>query len=60
MVSAMSRVGPGVTIPSGRKTIPGKNLTTQAEVATERAPVTGADRAFMAGVIHVNVNFAEQ
>jgi Carbonic anhydrases/acetyltransferases, isoleucine patch superfamily len=57
MVSALSRVGPGVTIPSGLKTIPGKNLETQAEVATETTPVTEADREFMGGVLHVNEAF---
>ena len=60
MVSAMSRVGPGVTIPSGRKTIPGRNVTSEAEVMAETSEVTEADRVFMEGVIHVNVNFAEQ
>ena len=57
MVSALSRVGPGVTIPSGLKTIPGKNIETQAEVTAETTPVTEADREFMSGVIHVNEAF---
>ncbi len=57
MVSGLSRVGPGVTIPSGLKTIPGRNIESQAEVATETSPVTDADREFMSGVIHVNESF---
>lgn len=57
MVSGLSRVGPGVTIPSGLKTIPGRNIESQAEVATETTPVTDADREFMSGVIHVNEPF---
>lgn len=59
IVSALARVGPGVTIPSGRKVLPGKNVTTNAEVASKTAAVTEADRLFMAGVIEVNVNFAK-
>lgn len=57
MVSGLSRVGPGVTIPSGLKTIPGRNIESQAEVAAETTPVTDADREFMSGVIHVNESF---
>ncbi|MPZ69899.1 MAG: acetyltransferase [Actinobacteria bacterium] len=57
MVSGLSRVGPGVTIPSGLKTIAGRNIESQAEVAAETTPVTEADREFMSGVIHVNEAF---
>jgi carbonic anhydrase/acetyltransferase-like protein (isoleucine patch superfamily) len=60
MVGALARVGPGVVIPSGRKVIPGKNVTSQAEVATETAEVVEADREFMNGVLHVNAAFAVQ
>jgi carbonic anhydrase/acetyltransferase-like protein (isoleucine patch superfamily) len=67
MVLHLARVGAGVTIPSGCKVLSGKNLTTQAQVGVPpacnppfTAPVTEADRAFMAGVIEVNVCFAEQ
>ncbi len=59
IVSALARVGPGVTIPSGRKVLPGKNVTSNAEVMAKTAPVTEADREFMKGVIEVNVCFAE-
>jgi carbonic anhydrase/acetyltransferase-like protein (isoleucine patch superfamily) len=58
MVSALSRVGPGVTIPSGRKTTPGANITDNSQVAAKTSPVTAADRVFMNGVIHVNTEFA--
>jgi carbonic anhydrase/acetyltransferase-like protein (isoleucine patch superfamily) len=60
MVGALARVGPGVVIPSGRKVIPGKNVTSQAEVATETAQVVEADREFMNGVLHVNAAFAAE
>lgn len=60
MVSTLSRVGPGVRIPSGRKTLPGVNVVAQAQVAAKTAAVTQADRLFMAGVIEVNVAFAEE
>lgn len=48
-VSALARVGPGVTIPSGMKVLPGANVVTQAE-ATDPAlgkvtPVTAAELA---------------
>ncbi len=57
MVSALSRVGPGITLPSGLKTIPGRSIDTQEEIATETSAVTEADREFMSGVIHVNEAF---
>lgn len=59
MVQALSRVGPGVRIPSGKKTKFGVNITTQAEVSSKTEDVVDADRAFMNGVIHVNVAFAK-
>lgn len=60
MVSALARVGPGVRIPSGRKVIPGKNVTSQAQVEGATAEVTEADREFMNGVLHVNAAFAQE
>ena len=63
MVSALARVGPFVTIPSGFKVLPGKNVTSSAQVDLSRgkvAPVTEADREFMNGVIEVNLCFAEK
>jgi carbonic anhydrase/acetyltransferase-like protein (isoleucine patch superfamily) len=58
MVVSLSRVGPGVTIPSGRKTIPGVNITAQSEMARKTAPLIQGDRDFMNGVITVNREFA--
>jgi len=58
MVLHLARVGPGVRIPSGRKVLSGKNVTSQSQVMAKTAPVTEADRLFMAGVIEVNVSFA--
>lgn len=63
MVGALARVGPGVTIPSGLKVLPGKNIATNADVNLSNgkvAPVTEADREFMHGVVEVNVAFAEE
>ena len=60
MISALARVGRGVTIPSGRKVLPGKSVDSQQEVEQETAPVTEADREFMRGVIEVNLAFARQ
>jgi carbonic anhydrase/acetyltransferase-like protein (isoleucine patch superfamily) len=59
MVLHLARVGPGVTIPSGRAVISGANVTRDSQVAAKTVPVTAALRAFMAGVIEVNVAFAE-
>ena len=59
MVQTLARVAPGVTIPSGRKVQPGRNVASNAEVAAKTDPVTEADREFMAGVIAVNREFAE-
>lgn len=60
MVGHLARVAPGVVIPSGRKVLPGKNVASQDEVEAKTALVTEGDRAFMHGVIEVNVAFAEQ
>ena len=58
MVLHLARVGPGVRIPSGRKVSSGRNITSQQDVTAKTEPVTEADRAFMAGVVEVNVAFA--
>jgi carbonic anhydrase/acetyltransferase-like protein (isoleucine patch superfamily) len=58
MVLHLARVGPGVHVPSGRKVLSGKNIVRQADVMAKTEPVTEADRAFMAGVVEVNVAFA--
>ncbi len=48
-VSALARVGPGVTVPSGMKVLPGANVTSQAEASDPAlgkvTPVTVADLA---------------
>lgn len=60
MVSPLARVGSGVAIRSGRKVLPGKNVTTQAEADGDEKTVlmVQADRKFMDDVIHVNVALA--
>jgi len=63
-VSALARVGPGVTLRSGTLVLPGKDVRTQAE-ADDRTlgkvrDVTEADRLFNAGVIEVNVGLARE
>ena len=65
MVIHLARVAPGITIPSGCMVLPGQYITSQEQVGAppacntpNTAPVTAADRAFMAGVIEVNTEFA--
>lgn len=64
MVLHLARIAPGITLHSGFKVLPGKNVSTQAEADDPNlgkvAEVTQADRDFMRGVIEVNVAFAEQ
>ena len=47
IVSALARVGPGVTVPSGFLVLPGKNVTTNAEVSDPALgmvrPITNSD-----------------
>ncbi len=47
-VSALARVGPGVTVPSGMKVLPGANVTTDAEASDpglgKVVPITAADQ----------------
>ncbi|MBI3966647.1 MAG: hypothetical protein HY329_13515 [Chloroflexi bacterium] len=58
MVGALAYVMPGVRVPSGWKIDPGVSVANDNEVMLKGSPVTGADREFMNGVIHVNVDFA--
>lgn len=62
MVTHLVKVSPGVVIRSGTKVLPGKWIRTQAEADDPAlgkvTSVTDADRAFMAGVLHVNAAFA--
>src|SRR5579863_9873098 len=55
MVGHLARVGPNVTIPSGKKVKAGMNVADEREVKD----VTDGDRAFMHDVVEVNVAFAE-
>jgi carbonic anhydrase/acetyltransferase-like protein (isoleucine patch superfamily) len=59
MVLHLARVASGVTIPSGRAVLPGKEVLSNAEVAAETVALTEANREFMQGVIKVNVEFAK-
>jgi carbonic anhydrase/acetyltransferase-like protein (isoleucine patch superfamily) len=62
MVGIRARLGPGLTLHSGRKILPGRNVTTQAEADDPAlgkvAPVTPEDRVFMGGVLTVNRDLA--
>jgi len=63
-VSALARVAPGVTLPSGFLVLPGKNVTTDAEAGD---PALGkvrylnqGDVDFNEGVLHVNESLARE
>lgn len=62
MVSALGRLGPGVTLHQGTKILPGKSVSTQQEADNPAlgkvAAVTDADRKFMADVLLVNQDLA--
>lgn len=64
MLTHLARVAPGITLHSGLKVLPGKNVTTQAEADDpglgKVALLVEADRDFMRGVIEVNVELAKQ
>ena len=61
-VGHLARIAPGVVIRAGTKVLPGKFVRTQEEA--DRADlgkvtvVSDGDRAFMAGVLHVNTELA--
>jgi len=61
-VSALARVGPGVTVPDGMKILPGANVTTTAEATDpalgKAAPVTAADLAELAQTLPANLELA--
>jgi carbonic anhydrase/acetyltransferase-like protein (isoleucine patch superfamily) len=63
-ISALGRVGPGVTLKSGFIVLPGKNVTTQAQADDPALGkvrlLTEADVAFNEAVIEVNVAFARE
>ena len=57
LVFGFARLAPGVTLPSGRKTLPGVNILTNAEALspTHTAPMTEADRQFIQTVVSINL-----
>jgi carbonic anhydrase/acetyltransferase-like protein (isoleucine patch superfamily) len=63
VVSFLARVGPGVTLQSGKVVLPGKNVTTNLEASSgtlgKVANLTQADVALMEGIIEVNEAFAK-
>ena len=58
MVTHLARVGPGVTIPSGRVVLPGKDVRSNAEVPSKTIGIGEADWRFMDAVIRVNLALA--
>ncbi len=62
MVSARARLGPGLILRTGKKVLPGQNVTTQQEADNNAlgkvADVTPADVVFMQGVLTVNIDLA--
>lgn len=63
-LSALSRVGPGVRLKSGRIVLPGKDVLTQRQADDPRLgfvrPVTEADREFNHAVVEVNRGLARE
>ena len=63
MVTHLVKVSPGITVHAGMKILPGKWIRTQAEADDpslgKSVKMTDADREFMAGVLHVNLAFAD-
>jgi carbonic anhydrase/acetyltransferase-like protein (isoleucine patch superfamily) len=63
-ISALGRVGPGITLKSGRLVLPGKNVTTQAEADDPALGkvrlINESDVAFNEAVIEVNIAFARE
>lgn len=61
-ISALGRVGPGVTLRSGFLVLPGKDVTTQAEADDPALGkvrlINEADVAFNEAVLQVNIEFA--
>ncbi|MBD2563765.1 MULTISPECIES: acetyltransferase [Nostoc] len=63
VVNFLARVGPGVTLPSGKVVLPGKNVTTNLQATSgslgKVVNLTQADVALMEGIIEVNETFAK-
>ncbi len=62
IVSALARVGPGVTVPSGYVVLPGKNVTTNAEASDPALgmvrPVTSSDLTGISSKLSANLSVA--
>ncbi len=62
IVSALARVGPGVTVPSGYVVLPGKNVTTNAEASDPALgmvrPVTSSDLSTITSKLAANQSLA--
>ena len=62
MVAARARLGPGLVLHSGKKVLPGRNVTTQQEADDTSlgkvADMVPADDTFMQGVLTVNIDLA--
>jgi carbonic anhydrase/acetyltransferase-like protein (isoleucine patch superfamily) len=62
IVSALARVGPGVTLPTGFRVLPGVNVTTEAEASNPAlgkvVPVTGSDLSRVTSVISDTIALA--
>jgi acetyltransferase-like isoleucine patch superfamily enzyme len=62
IVSALARVGPGVTVPSGFMVLPGVNVTTDAEASNPKlgkvVPVTASELATIVKMLSENESLA--
>ncbi|MBN9419473.1 MAG: hypothetical protein J0I12_28720 [Candidatus Eremiobacteraeota bacterium] len=62
MVAARARLGPGIVLHSGKKVLPGRNVTSQQEADDNSlgkvADMVPADDTFMQGVLTVNIDLA--
>ena len=62
IVSALARVGPGVTVPGGYMVLPGVNVTTNAEASNPKlgmvVPVTAAELATIVKTLSENESLA--
>ena len=63
IVGALARVGPGVTVPSGYRVLPGKNVTTNAAAADPAlglvVPVTNSDTSTLSKLLTANLTLAQ-
>ena len=61
IVDALARVGPGVTMPSGYRVLPGKNVTTNAEASNPAVgivvPVTNSDVSNLNKMLAANLSW---